>query len=221
MILIDDIKGHYESNLSYYENLEVEIEDDISGRVPHHRIVVLNILSNLGKVKRYLEIGVHNGASMAYVLKSDHHVSCFGVDLFESLESEILHVDAKMQAQGYITDGISMERTERSLSGLNAEGSFVLIKGNSRKDEVIKSVGSILDKKPVDLLFIDGDHSYSACMDDFRYSKYLKKGGFVVFDDYHPTYREIMKAAEEVTARSDFEFLGTFMGTEYIVRKVA
>ena len=38
----------------------------------------------------------------------------------------------------------------------------------------------------MDILFIDGDHTYDGVKNDFeRYNKYVKKNGYVIFDDYH------------------------------------
>jgi len=38
---------------------------------------------------------------------------------------------------------------------------------------------------PIDVLFIDADHTYKGCKADFdRYSPFVTKGGLIVFDDY-------------------------------------
>ena len=38
----------------------------------------------------------------------------------------------------------------------------------------------------MDLLFIDGDHTLDGVKNDYeRYSKYVKKEGYIIFDDYH------------------------------------
>ena len=37
----------------------------------------------------------------------------------------------------------------------------------------------------IDILFIDGDHSYQAVINDFTlYEGLVKSGGYIVFDDY-------------------------------------
>ena len=36
------------------------------------------------------------------------------------------------------------------------------------------------------MLFIDGNHNFQAVLNDFnKFFKYVKKGGFIVFDDLH------------------------------------
>ena len=43
-----------------------------------------------------------------------------------------------------------------------------------------------LNSHELDLLFIDGDHTLDGVKNDYvRYSKYVKKGGYIIFDDYH------------------------------------
>ena len=38
----------------------------------------------------------------------------------------------------------------------------------------------------IDILFIDGDHSHQAVINDFMlYESMVQSGGYVVFDDYH------------------------------------
>ena len=38
----------------------------------------------------------------------------------------------------------------------------------------------------IDILFIDGDHSYSGVLNDFMlYERLVRKGGYIVFDDYN------------------------------------
>ena len=47
---------------------------------------------------------------------------------------------------------------------------------------------NILKDKKVDLLFIDGDHTYDGIKNDYLiYNKFVKKGGFIVFHDIKNT----------------------------------
>lgn len=44
----------------------------------------------------------------------------------------------------------------------------------------------------IDLLFIDGDHSIEACRRDFTgYAPHVKRGGCVLFHDYHPEQADL------------------------------
>lgn len=62
-----------------------------------------------------------------------------------------------------------------------------LLKLNSHHDETFKKVVSILGSIKIDLLFIDGDHSYKGVKSDFEmYSSLVSPGGFIAFHDIVP-----------------------------------
>ncbi len=59
--------------------------------------------------------------------------------------------------------------------------------GDSTSPGVIQRVHSAHHGAPVDLLFIDGDHSYEGARDDFaNYSGLVPKGGMILFHDIQP-----------------------------------
>lgn len=64
-----------------------------------------------------------------------------------------------------------------------------LIRGNSHDEGNVARVRSLLAGSPVDVLFIDGDHSYAGVKRDFElYHSLVRLGGFVAFHDIvrHP-----------------------------------
>jgi len=64
------------------------------------------------------------------------------------------------------------------------------IKGDSRRNETLRYVERIVEGNTLDLLFIDGDHSYSAVKLDFlNYSRFVAKGGLIAFHDIVPDYK--------------------------------
>jgi cephalosporin hydroxylase len=67
--------------------------------------------------------------------------------------------------------------------GLKEYPSDVII-GDSHNISTLEEVKKRLDGKKVDVLFIDGDHSYVGCKSDFEmYSPLVRKGGIVAFHD--------------------------------------
>jgi predicted O-methyltransferase YrrM len=61
---------------------------------------------------------------------------------------------------------------------------LVLIRGNSHDNRILEQALDAMGDKPVDLLFIDGDHSYGGAKTDFlRYSRHMREGGLIVFHD--------------------------------------
>lgn len=59
-----------------------------------------------------------------------------------------------------------------------------LFRGNSHSPEMLKQVQDILGKQTIDLLFIDGDHTYEGVKQDFTlYSGMVRDGGMIAFHD--------------------------------------
>lgn len=71
---------------------------------------------------------------------------------------------------------------------------IVQIEGNTHDAYQIERIINIIGKESLDLMFIDGDHSYEGVKADFEnFNCLVKKGGFVVFHDitdneYHRHY---------------------------------
>ncbi len=67
------------------------------------------------------------------------------------------------------------------------------IKKNSHTDKAESKLKKIMEPHALDLLFIDGDHTYEGVKDDYhRYSKYVRTGGMIIFHDivYHDQVQE-------------------------------
>lgn len=59
-----------------------------------------------------------------------------------------------------------------------------LLRADSHRQETLSAVTRLLDGRPLDLLFVDGDHSYSGVRADFEmYSPLVRPGGIVAFHD--------------------------------------
>lgn len=72
-----------------------------------------------------------------------------------------------------------------------------LIRADSKDPKTIKQLLEILGQTKIDLLFIDGDHTYEGVKADFQnYSPMVSKGGMVVFHD-------ICKHSSEVNCHVD------------------
>ncbi len=64
---------------------------------------------------------------------------------------------------------------------------IVLIRGDSHSEETLNRVRKVLKGAKLDLLFIDGDHSYEGVKKDFEmYAPLVRKGGVIVFHDIVP-----------------------------------
>lgn len=79
---------------------------------------------------------------------------------------------------------------KRTLSGVDVLSNMYKFreKGSDNVIQIIQDSSKIPWELPVDVIYIDGDHTYEGCKADFdRYTPFLKKGGCVFLDDY---YRE-------------------------------
>ena len=73
----------------------------------------------------------------------------------------------------------------RSFAG--PQQTVVTIRGNSHTDETVQHVAVPFRGQPVDVLMIDGDHSYEGVIDDFeRYRRLVRPDGLIAFHDIVP-----------------------------------
>ncbi len=79
-------------------------------------------------------------------------------------------------------------RNRKSLSAINSNNDNRLyIEGSSHSGETHSQLLSILKNKKIDLLFIDGDHSYEGVKKDFElYKSSVSKNGIIAFHDIVP-----------------------------------
>ena len=63
------------------------------------------------------------------------------------------------------------------------------VDGSSYENRTVEKIKRILNKRFIDVLFIDGDHSYEGVKKDYLiYSQLVKEGGLIVFHDIIPDY---------------------------------
>jgi predicted O-methyltransferase YrrM len=64
------------------------------------------------------------------------------------------------------------------------------IEGSSYSDEIVQRVKDILNGRPIDMLFIDGDHSYDGAKQDFQqYHSLVRDGGLIALHDIVQDHR--------------------------------
>jgi len=68
----------------------------------------------------------------------------------------------------------------------NKDCDYHFIVGDSKSIQTVNMLDNICSE--FDIIFIDGDHHYDYVISDFKlYSPKLKKGGYLIFDDYNDT----------------------------------
>ena len=208
-LLLADLKENSEK----YQQLQNRVLSTIQGRCCHHHVKILqSIIAKLGPIYTYLEIGVHNGTSMSYIVSQTvNPVLCIGIDLFEGTITRYAH------------DKLQQARTESNIRLLNdSQSQILLIKGDSRAESTRNAVITALNSRPLDLLFIDGDHTFEGVESDFLlYAPLVRSGGYIVFDDANSTYPGILQCIDKhIKGSPTYKILGCYENTDLVVKKL-
>ena len=107
------------------------------------------------------EIGTYHGGTSLLFCSTLPNIKLFmGVDLYVRNKSAVSYIAKK---RGIL---------------------YRAIDGNTKKDYTRKRIVAALNHQYIDVLFIDGDHSYDGVKSDFEYYKGLvRSGGYIVFHD--------------------------------------
>lgn len=136
-----------------------------------------------GEQKRILEIGAHQGGTTA--------IWC------EVATEQMISVDLPNGRYG----GISYEHCQSRNDKLTQRyPHFTGILGNSHALSTVALVERVMTG-PLDMLFIDGDHTYDGVRNDYTlYRKFVRPGGVILFHDIEdtPYHRNHHEGAVEV-----------------------
>lgn len=122
------------------------------------------------RVRRVLEIGTGRAGSTYFWSKLTSQMGG---------ESLIVTVDENDIASDFVS------LFDRSF----ASQKIISIVGNSHDSEVVARVAQSVPPQSIDLLYIDGDHSYEGVKRDFEnYQKFCKPDGLICFHDINPDF---------------------------------
>lgn len=170
------------------------ISNSINNQTMHHHYHVLYDIANTYPKNTnitYVEIGCYAGGSACLMLQRPN-TYVISIDLGMPISEEVVYSNVK------------------KLNKFN--NPFNYLKGNSQSFEMVDKLKELTNQ--IDILFIDGDHSHQAVINDFMlYEGLVKSGGFIIFDDYrdetiHGTRIVVDEIVESVTDR--YNIIGTF-----------
>lgn len=130
-------------------------------------VPVLDLLRQNVSTGNFLEIGTQFGSTF-YMLSKIHPNKKISVDLVNGIHG-----------------GISFDAVHNRNLFLQARFPHIhMIDGNSRFESSIRAVDEVLEGQLLDVLFIDGDHTYEGVKSDYlNYKHFVRTGGCIVFHD--------------------------------------
>jgi predicted O-methyltransferase YrrM len=182
----------------------LDIVRQIATNVPtfhHHYHILFDIANTFGDNKiNYVEIGAYAGGSSCLMLQR-LNTTVVSIDLGEPIP------------RGQVFENV--------INYKNNNNYYKYIQGNSQlietKNQLIEALSNsrVLGyTNKIDILFIDGDHSFIGVMADYvMYSDLVKVGGYIVFDDYRDDIHspDVKKVVDSLlTNLTDYEIIGTF-----------
>ena len=163
-----------------------QIEETVGTCHQHHHIIY-DIAKSYPEdyLLNYLEIGCGAGASACLMLQRPN--------------TNVTTIDTGVM----VDQVIAIQNMDNHNPHKNK---FSYIKGDSHLPEIRECI-----EKKVDILFIDGDHSFYGVISDFNlYQDLVLKGGYIIFDDYsHFIGCPEIKGAVDSLNLEGYEIIGT------------
>lgn len=140
-----------------------------------------------------VEIGSGRGGSISTLGLSNPEARLINIDKFSSYDEETAYGVSKDY------QGFKYEDFRKNVYPFNLNLQTI----QKWSDEAIDDI----EDESVDLLFIDGNHSYLNCKNDIvNYMPKVKKGGVLAIHDYHPRFPGVIGAVQEIFG-NDFDLL--------------
>jgi hypothetical protein len=171
-------------------DLFATIPSESSGNDKRSLLACQNAMRNLKPTYRYLEIGSHLGGSIQPHLLDPRCSRIYSID----------KRPARMPDNRGLTFKYPNNTTDRMLDRLREvdQGQMdklVCIEGDSRQLDVARI------EEPVDLCFIDGEHTDEAVLSDFRFVvDALADSGVIVFHDAQIVYHGLVEVIDDLKA---------------------
>jgi hypothetical protein len=199
------MKTHTGFNLDITDE-SLNILRNINSNLQHsfhlHSHILYDLRTMLNKPDAiYLEIGAWLGSSASLMASHPQKTTVISVDLWD-----------------LNPNGVKLESFKNNLNLFNKNNyPTIAIQGSSMDTNIISKVFSVVNS--VDILYIDGDHSFEGCLNDFiNYKNLVSNGGYIVFDDYRdyeysPHVKHAVDYIVDYGLCDDFEIIGFIPST--------
>jgi len=177
------------------ESLELteRISHEIDNKTFHHHYHILYDIANTYKSNKqitYVEIGCYAGGSACLVLQRPK-TKVISIDTGIAIHPDVVH---------------------SNIARLNIhDNDYHYILADSQLTDTVEKLKKLTSK--IDILFIDGDHSYGGVINDFTlYSELVNKNGYIIFDDYNsPDCPEVKPAVDNIILKTNgmYKSIGT------------
>jgi len=165
------------------------------------RFHVLQELIEENNFKKYVEIGLGKGLTTGHLMRNikDPEFRMYGVDPFQ------IYPELRENNASSLRFMKTMHRNERLVSEqVNGDTRFALIKKMS--DDAALD----FEHESIDMVFIDGNHSYEYVLRDMEnWTPLVRKGGIVAGHDYvtdpKSKYYDVQKAVHEFGDKHGYE----------------
>jgi predicted O-methyltransferase YrrM len=162
----------------------------------HHYHILYDIADSIKKKEiNYVEIGCYAGGSACLMLQRKE-TNVISIDIGEPISEEV------------VLNNIKKHNIHKN--------NFSYIKGNSQILETKERLKSIMNEykyQEIDILFIDGDHSFNSIHNDFNlYEDLVSIDGYIVFDDYNDSQYspDVNGAVNNIVSNlKNYEVIGT------------
>jgi predicted O-methyltransferase YrrM len=182
--------NHTKKSLDIVEH----ISSEINNKTFHHHYHILYDIAQTYDPSislNYVEIGCYAGGSACLMLQRPN-TNVISIDLGHPISQEIVY---------------------SNVTKLNKHNNrYLYLQGNSQLQETVDKLRDEIDA--IDILFIDGDHSYNGVTNDFNlYEPLVAPGGFIIFDDYndHIHSPQVKSAVDTIVTNlnSSYVIIGT------------
>tara|TARA_A100001234_G_C12487946_1_gene326417 strand:- start:71 stop:700 length:630 start_codon:yes stop_codon:yes gene_type:complete len=174
-----------------------------------------NILLNqieLYKPKNFLEVGVFQGVTSRNICEKLNiihggHFSFYGIDIFEDSSSSVDNKEMTVKHNKisnpfkHLLFNIILKKDLFSIDSiykfLNKFRDKVFLYKGFSNTELLK-----IDLSSIDMIFLDGGHSYETVSNDLSIIlKKIKKGKIIICDDYDQITYGVKKAVDELKGK--------------------